>query len=151
MNGLGFVKICDFLKVFYEATVEFSGSLYPTSNLYFPQALLIHLKLVKELKSPDPYMKTIAEQMWVKFEKYWADFSLLLAIAVVFDPRYNYAFLEFSYKKLYGIDSPQLEVVKTALFGLFKEYRARKKPECSTSSGACNDGDEDVSEGIFKV
>ena len=96
-------------------------------------------------------MKTIAEQMWVKFEKYWADFSLLLAIAVVFDPRYNYAFLEFSYKNLYGVDSPQLEVVKTALFGLFKEYRARKNPECSTSSGASNDGDEGVSDGIFKV
>ncbi|GJV98139.1 reverse transcriptase domain, reverse transcriptase zinc-binding domain protein [Tanacetum coccineum] len=65
-------------------------------------------KLVKELESPDEYLRKIAKQMWLKFNKYWSDFNLLLAVAVVFDPRYKYSFLEFSYAKLYGKDSEQL-------------------------------------------
>ncbi|GJV52109.1 zinc finger BED domain-containing protein RICESLEEPER 2-like protein [Tanacetum coccineum] len=126
-------KICDFLKVFYEATLAFSGSLYPTSNLYFPKVFLIHLKLVKELESPDEYMRKIAKQMWLKFNKYWSDFNLLLAVAVVFDPRYKYSFLEFSYAKLYGKDSKQLaKIMDTYLHSLggriLDQYRSSMKP-----------------------
>ncbi|PWA40973.1 hypothetical protein CTI12_AA557770 [Artemisia annua] len=44
------------------------------------------MNLVKELESPDDYMRKIADQMWLKFNKYWSDFNLLLAVAVVFDP-----------------------------------------------------------------
>ncbi|PWA69929.1 hypothetical protein CTI12_AA291960 [Artemisia annua] len=65
--------------------------------------LLVHA-LVKELQSPDAYMRKIADQMYTKFKKYLADFNLLLAVAVVFDPRYKYSFLGFSYAKLYGVD-----------------------------------------------
>nr|KAJ0194396.1 hypothetical protein LSAT_V11C800414680 [Lactuca sativa] len=50
-------KMCSFLKVFYDATLQFSGSLYPTSNLYFPQIFGIQLNLVEEKKSLDEYMK----------------------------------------------------------------------------------------------
>ncbi|CAH1432125.1 unnamed protein product [Lactuca virosa] len=50
-------KMCSFLKVFYDAAFQFSGSLYPASNLYFPQIFGIHFMLVEEMKSPDEYMK----------------------------------------------------------------------------------------------
>ncbi|GJS31270.1 zinc finger BED domain-containing protein RICESLEEPER 2-like protein [Tanacetum coccineum] len=137
-------KICDFLKVFYEATLAFSGSLYPTSNLYFPKVFLIQLKLVKELESPDEYLRKIAKQMWLKFNKYWSDFNLLLAVAVVFDPRYKYSFLEFSYAKLYGKDSEQLaklvanelssdEEMKE-LSSILKEFDLFDKTETSSSA-----------------
>ncbi|GKC79289.1 zinc finger BED domain-containing protein RICESLEEPER 2-like protein [Tanacetum coccineum] len=150
-------KICDFLKVFYEATLAFSGSLYPTSNLYFPKVFLIHLKLVKELESPDEYMRKIAKQMWLKFNKYWSDFNLLLAVAVVFDPRYKYSFLEFSYAKLYGKDSEQLAKVKKVLYGVFDEYNLASKNATSSTSGGgsnmnyqVNAGDEGTSQSILK-
>ena len=77
-------KISGFLGGFYEATNSFSGSLYPTSNLYFPHVFYIQLHLVEKSKSPDQYMKKIAQQMLKKFGKYWSKFNLLLAIAVVF-------------------------------------------------------------------
>ena len=137
-------KMCSFLKVFYEATLQFSGSLYPTSNLYFPQIFGIHLKLVEEMKSPDEYMKKIACQMWNKFNKYWADFNLLLAIAVVFDPRYKLTFVDFCYKKLYGEDSSQFKEVESALFALYDEYmQASKKATTSESTSSHDQGSND--------
>ncbi|GKD13332.1 zinc finger BED domain-containing protein RICESLEEPER 2-like protein [Tanacetum coccineum] len=139
-------KICDFLKAFYEATLAFSGSLYPTSNLYLPMVFLIHLKLVKELESLDEYMRKIANNMWLKFNKYWSDFNLLLAVAVVFDPRYKYSFLRFSYAKLYGKDLPQLTKEfdlfdKTETSGSTEQQRELdfylKEPRAATTSSIC--------------
>ena len=52
-------KICEFLEIFYDAT-----------NLFFPQAFLIQLTFVQKLQSPNLYMKKIAQQIFVKFNKY---------------------------------------------------------------------------------
>ncbi|KAJ9557104.1 LOW QUALITY PROTEIN: hypothetical protein OSB04_011718 [Centaurea solstitialis] len=139
-------KMCSFLKVFYEATLQFSGSLYPTSNLYFPQIFRIHLKLVEEKESVDPYMSQIANQMWSKFSKYWSDFNLLLAIVVVFDPRYKFTFVEFSYKKLYGEGSLQLKMVEDTLFALFDEYmQATKSLPMACESSSFQDSNDNQS------
>ncbi|CAI9301016.1 unnamed protein product [Lactuca saligna] len=54
-------KMCGFLKVFHDATLQFFGSLYPTSNLYFPQIFGIHLKLVETKDSPNDYKKLYGE------------------------------------------------------------------------------------------
>ncbi|XP_023765160.2 zinc finger BED domain-containing protein RICESLEEPER 2-like [Lactuca sativa] len=135
-------KMCSFLKVFHDATLQFSGSLYPTSNLYFPQIFGIHLKLVETKDSPNEYMKKIATQMWSKFSKYWADINLLLAIAVVFDPRYKFSFVEFSYKKLYCEGSSQLKRVEEALFALFDEYmQASQESSVGNVGGGSGSGD----------
>ena len=45
-------KISEFLGGFYEATNSFSGSLYPTSNLYFPHVSLIELHWLRRVKVP---------------------------------------------------------------------------------------------------
>ncbi|KAL4587067.1 hypothetical protein LXL04_011717 [Taraxacum kok-saghyz] len=96
------------------------------------------------MKSPDEYMKKIACQMWNKFNKYWADFNLLLAIAVVFDPRYKLTFVDFCYKKLYGEDSSQFKEVESALFALYDEYvQAAKKTTTSESASSHGQGSND--------
>ncbi|KAL9995207.1 putative ribonuclease H-like superfamily, hAT-like transposase, RNase-H [Helianthus debilis subsp. tardiflorus] len=91
------------------------------------------------MKSEDDYIKMIAEKMWSKFNKYWAEFNLLLAIAVVFDPRYKLSFVDFSYEKLYGSCSLQFQAVKTTLYALFNEYMQSSKN--STSCGASEETD----------
>ena len=135
-------KISGFLGVFYEATNSFSGSLYPTSNLYFPHVFFIQPHLVEKSKSLDQYMKKIAQQMLKKFGKYWSKFNLLLAIAVVFDPRYKFKILNLSYKKLYGPESLELSKVKSTLFSLFDEY-VQYSTTMNTSS--CSRGSSDHS------
>ncbi|CAH1437414.1 unnamed protein product [Lactuca virosa] len=137
-------KMCSFLKVFYDATLQISGSLYPTSNLYFPQIFGIHLKLVEEMKSPDEYMKRIATQMWNKFNKYWVDFNLLLAIAVVFDPRYKLTFVDFCYKKLYGEGSSQFKAIESALYELYDEYVHSSKNATTFDSTSHQGSDDNI-------
>ena len=86
----------------------------------------------------------MATQMWNKFSKYWSDFNLLLAIAVVFDPRYKFTFVEFSYKKLYGEGSLQLKMVEDTLFALYDEYMhaSKNSTACeSTSFQGSNDNE----------
>lgn len=77
------------------------------------------------------YIRNMATKMLPKFEKYWSEFSLILTIAAIFDPRYKLQFVDFSYKKLYGPDSQQFLQVKEKLFALFEEY----SNTCSTSFG----------------
>ena len=50
-------KINKFLGVFYEITCVFSGTKYPTSNLYFPSIFMAHLTLKQHMESEDKYLK----------------------------------------------------------------------------------------------
>ncbi|KAL4637861.1 hypothetical protein ACB092_03G107800 [Castanea dentata] len=116
-------KIKKFLAAFYDATLVFSGTKYPTANLYFPQVFIVYFTLKKESDSEDEYMRKMADQMLVKFEKYWIEFSVLLAIVVVLDPRYKLPFIDWCYQKLYGhASSLQYLKVRERLFSLFGEY-----------------------------
>ncbi|KAG6483747.1 hypothetical protein ZIOFF_060401 [Zingiber officinale] len=141
-------KICGFLEVFHNATVDFSGSRYPTSNLYFPHVFVIQLKLHEESSSQDLYMKKIADQMFVKFNKYCCEFNVLFAIAVIFDPRYKFQFVEFSYGKLYGSGSRELMKVRETLFGIFGEYM--KDSNTSPASSSHSQGSKEVNALTFQ-
>ncbi|KAH9768720.1 putative AC transposase [Citrus sinensis] len=126
-------KIGKFLSMFYEITCIFSGSKYPTSNLYFPKVFVTKVALDQLLCSEDVYMKTMAQKMIEKFEKYWYDFCTILAIAVILDPRYKMAFIEFAYNKAYGQNSEELKHVRDKLFSIFGEYNLIT-PSSSTTS-----------------
>ncbi|PWA59711.1 AC transposase [Artemisia annua] len=64
----------------------------------------------------------MATSMMEKFQKYWSDFNLTLAIAVVFDPRYKLHFIEWSYKKVYGENNNKFRKVDKLLDSTFQEY-----------------------------
>ena len=80
-------------------------------------------------------MRKVVDQMLVKFEKYWIEFSAVLAIAVVLDPRYKLHFIDRCYQKLYGYASSlQYLKVREKLFAMFGEYLSNV-PTPSTSFG----------------
>ena len=62
-------KLCDFLRVFYEVTCEFSGSKYPTSNLYFSNVVRVRILLKEEMEKGDGFMKSMAARIFGNFEK----------------------------------------------------------------------------------
>jgi len=150
-------KLCKFLGKFYDTTNLFFGVKYPTANLYFPGVFSIQLSLINEKENSDSFMSEMAKLMLVKFGKYWKEYNVLLAIAVVFDPRYKFQFVEFCYNKLYGTGSKELRNVKTKLFFMFDEYMsASAKPSRSdTSSSSCGISNDNARvmncSGVLKV
>jgi hypothetical protein len=132
-NALEWEKVNDissFLGCFYRATCAFSGTKYLTVNLYFPVVALIYVNLKQELVSEDGYMRLMAS-MISKFEKYWSEFSLVLAIAVVLGPHYKLRLVKYYYTKNYGAESQECENVTKMLTKLFMEYSA---PTTSSST-----------------
>ncbi|KAL2902030.1 putative AC transposase [Bienertia sinuspersici] len=118
-------KIFRFLKVFYEVTLAFSGTKYPTANLYFPNVLKIRLLLKKELESSDRFMQRMATKMWEKFAKYWSEFNTFMAVAVILDPRFKLQFVEWSFKKIYGEGNDfeeEMNKFRERFYRLYKVY-----------------------------
>ncbi|XP_068312514.1 zinc finger BED domain-containing protein DAYSLEEPER-like [Pyrus communis] len=70
----------------------------------------------------DDFMRRMGSYMNLQFEKYWSEYSLILAIAVILDPRCKLEFVEWAYDKLYGKDSRELKDVSGTLFALFSRY-----------------------------
>ncbi|XP_035836581.1 zinc finger BED domain-containing protein RICESLEEPER 2-like isoform X2 [Helianthus annuus] len=70
--------------------------------------------------------------MFAKFNKYWAEFNLVLAVAVIFDPRYKLHMLELTYNRLYGEESVEFKKVKSTLFGIYDEYLEKEHGSAAT-------------------
>ncbi|GJX81683.1 zinc finger BED domain-containing protein RICESLEEPER 2-like protein [Tanacetum coccineum] len=97
--------ICDTLEVFYEVTAIFSGTRYPTANLYFTKISEIRLKLSEWLLSPNKVVSNMASQMIEKFNEYWGDIHELMGVAAVFDPRNKMEMIKFYFELIYPGDS----------------------------------------------
>ncbi|KAH7860224.1 hypothetical protein Vadar_010936 [Vaccinium darrowii] len=136
--------VCEFLKIFYDATCHFSGSSFPTSNVFFPEVCKIQLQLDKWGTSDHEFLRLMAKPMSQKFSKYWEESCLALAIAVVLDPRYKMAVVEYYYEKIYGIieSFSYVDKVRTTFSELFDDYNSGScsslegiSDGCSSSSG----------------
>ena len=89
---------------------------------------MIYVNLKEQLVSKDENKRLMATQMIAKFEKYWSQFSAVLAITVVLDPCLNYY-----YMKIYGvIDSVEFVNVRDKLRHLYMEYIALSTISSST-------------------
>uniref|UniRef100_A0A803L1D2 BED-type domain-containing protein n=1 Tax=Chenopodium quinoa TaxID=63459 RepID=A0A803L1D2_CHEQI len=66
----------------------------------------------KELENSDNFMHKMAARMNEKFAKYWTNFSIIMVVAVVLDPRFKYEFVEWAFKKVYGEIEGTNELVK---------------------------------------
>ena len=79
-----------FLRSFYELTLQFSGSLYLTSNRYLIDIVQAKEYLSKLSKSYDRVVCGMAQNMKAKYDKYWGrpeKMNRLLFVAVILDPR----------------------------------------------------------------
>ncbi len=66
-NARAFVK---YLKTFYNATLNISGSTYVTSNLCFLKLCVIEETLNEACFNSDPIMKSMGFNMKIKYERY---------------------------------------------------------------------------------
>ena len=84
-------RLCNFLQIFFTATVELSCSYSPTSfqllkHLY--EISKVYLKL-EQAATHDCSLTPIVEAMKEKFLKYWEDVPLLAIIANCLNPAYK--------------------------------------------------------------
>ncbi|RZC67124.1 hypothetical protein C5167_010814 [Papaver somniferum] len=129
--------VTKFLKVFHELTKIFSGSKYPTSNLYFERICQVQVLLKKESRSNLEFIRNMVKEMQKKFDSYWKELSAILAMAVVLDPRSKMNFVKFTYSKLYADERElerQVNKVHNNIKALFNEYYSLS---CSRASNSC--------------
>ncbi|XP_045821700.1 zinc finger BED domain-containing protein RICESLEEPER 2-like [Trifolium pratense] len=124
-------KICAFLLPFSETANMINGTSHHTSNLYFLQVWKVQCVLVDSLGDEDEDIKRMAERMMSKFEEYWDEYSVDLALGAVLDPRMKLSTLAYCYSKLDATTCERkLQQVKRKLYMLFDKYSSK-----NTSSG----------------
>jgi hypothetical protein len=116
-----------FLQVFYEVTIEISGSSYSTSNNYFNILQNVYNTLIEYCESDDDLLSSMAIRMKIKYNKYWGDFEKinpLLFVAAVLDPRYKIIILEFWFKSNIGEEKAERIIIKlkNTLEQLYNHY-----------------------------
>ena len=118
----------------------FSGSKYPTANVFFPSVCEIRYSLVDWSCSSIEFIRNMARQMLLKFDKYWSIIHGIMGMAAVLDPWYKLKFVELLFPVLYGQDRAafELEKLKELVYTLFQEY------ECSDPD--VRDNNESVSD-----
>jgi hypothetical protein len=141
---------CTYLKLLYDSAHSIMAAANPTSNLFFHEAWKLQLELTNGTGHEDPIFSSVAKDMHERFDKYWKDCSLVLAIAVVMDPRFKMKLIEFSYSKIYGAEAAKyVKVVNDAVHELYKEYVAQPLPltPAYVEQGEANNGPANASHG----
>jgi len=113
--------------VFYEVTIQISGSLYSTSNMYFSILQKVYNCLIGYYDSDDILLSAMAIRMKMKYDKYWGDFEKinpLLFVTSMLDPRYKMDILEFWYMNNVGEKKAEKIVtkLKNVLDQLYNHY-----------------------------
>ena len=118
--------MCEFLKSFRSITNLISSSSYLTSNLYFGEIWRIEFLLTSNMENEDLLIQSMCCRMKEKFDKYWSEYSMVLAFGAILDPTKKLNLLRYTYSRLdpYGYEE-KLESVKKALYALFEEYSNR--------------------------
>ncbi|MFQ6655663.1 hypothetical protein Gotur_026120 [Gossypium turneri] len=86
----------------------------------------------------------MVKQMQEKFNKYWAEYSLILSCAVILDPRYKLNCMQYCFTTIYDIHASDfVKTIFSNLKLLFDEYVKKSKSTSSSLAGGSNVSDKD--------
>ncbi|KAG5544860.1 hypothetical protein RHGRI_017351 [Rhododendron griersonianum] len=116
-------SITSYLKLFFEVTNVFTGTKYPTANIYFPEICDVHLQLIEWCQNADAYVSSLALKMKTKFDEYWKNCSLALAVAAILDPRFKMKLVEYYYPQIYDDSSTDcIDIVSNCMKALYNGH-----------------------------
>ncbi|XP_050899177.1 zinc finger BED domain-containing protein RICESLEEPER 2-like isoform X2 [Lathyrus oleraceus] len=119
--------IIPFLKLFYDATLHISGSSYLTNNIYMFEILGIGKSIVDMCASEDEHLRSVAQKMKKKYDKYWGNhekLNMLLLIDLVFDPRRKIRLVNWMVRRYYNKDDADAlkANLESSLKSIYEEY-----------------------------
>ncbi|XP_043687054.1 zinc finger BED domain-containing protein RICESLEEPER 2-like [Telopea speciosissima] len=119
------------LKAFNDAIKHLSDSKYPTANFYFWDVCDLHHHLLQWRNSKDDCIRSMAFTMRLKFEKYWKEINLFMALGVILDPRYKMELIVFGLNAIYGDDADyHIKKIKFDVLDFYSEYACRYGGSC---------------------
>ncbi|XP_066163781.1 zinc finger BED domain-containing protein RICESLEEPER 2-like [Oryza sativa Japonica Group] len=119
-----------------EVTTAFSGSTYPTANIFYPHIVNVKVALRDACASEDANLKNMGKAMLDKFDKYWNVKNNAMVLATVLDPRYKLRFIEWCFKKIYPTEfEKELAEVRTELNTLYDKFEKDHREKMATSKG----------------
>lgn len=122
-------SLCTYLKHLFDAANILTMPRYPAANTFFTEVSKIQIELTHGALSEDPFVSNLIKPLQEKFDKYWEDCSLVLAVAVVLDPRFKMKLVEFTFSKIYGENAETwIRAVDDSVHELFLEYIAQALP-----------------------
>ncbi|XP_018435669.1 zinc finger BED domain-containing protein RICESLEEPER 2-like [Raphanus sativus] len=150
-------RLVKFLVIFYNSTLVVSASTTVCSHKCYGEIVTIESNLSRLSTSLDRELRTKADGMRAKFDKYWGGmkyFNKMVIVASVFDPTKKMQFAKLCFEKLYGKETPEAKAmyqsVHTLLTDMFKEYSLRLRRDAtggqssqSTQASSSNVQDQD--------
>ena len=91
----------------------------------------------KAVEDEDYFMREMTASMKAKFDKYWGQCNLLMAIPSVLDPRCKFHVVNYCFPLIYKPDhvaKENVDMVMTSLEILYDEYVKLSKEEESSSA-----------------
>ncbi|RDX86835.1 Zinc finger BED domain-containing protein DAYSLEEPER, partial [Mucuna pruriens] len=121
--------LCSYLKPLFDAANILTTTTHPTAITFFHEVWKLQLDAARAVMNEDPFISNLNKIMREKIDKYWRECSLVLALAVVMDPRFKMKLVEFSFTKIYGEDAHlYIKTVDDGIHELFHEYVALPLP-----------------------
>lgn len=121
--------LCTYLKPLYDAANILTTTTHPTAVTFFHEVWKLQLDMARAVMNEEPFISNLTKPMQEKIDTYWRHCNLILAIAVVMDPRFKMKLVEFSFTKIYGDDAHvYVKIVDDGVHELFHEYATLPLP-----------------------
>ncbi|KAH1130421.1 hypothetical protein J1N35_001799, partial [Gossypium stocksii] len=110
----------------------------------------IHKVLLDIVKGPYSFLTPMVKQMQEKFNKNYAEYSLILSCAVILDPRYKLNYVQYCFTTIYNIHASDfIETILSNLRLLLDEYAKKSKFTSSSLAENSNVSDKDPVDSSF--
>ncbi|XP_059436825.1 zinc finger BED domain-containing protein RICESLEEPER 2-like [Corylus avellana] len=113
--------VCKLLEVFNRVTKIVFGSDFPTANLLLPEVWRMKDVINKKSDDENEYIRSMAQKMKIKFDKYWGECNLLMLVAAILDLRCKMLLIKFCFPIIYK-DSEVATNIKLVEKGMKEIY-----------------------------
>lgn len=115
--------LCTYLKCLFDVANVLTSPTYPTANAFFPEVSNIQMDLMQAAMSEDLFISSLTRPLHERFDKYWSNSCLVLAFAVVMDPRFKMKLVELTFSKIYSENAETwVRIVDDGIHELFIDY-----------------------------